>query len=133
MIFALESFDFIKSIEHKYDYIFTHDRRLIESNPNKFLFVIPASWRKHFPDNHVNFYENKEKIVSFAYSNKRITKGHNYRHELGQILGDKVNQMGTGTKVNPCANRACGRGRERSHCCVACCRRRRKRAKCPSS
>lgn len=90
-------FDFIKSIEHKYDYIFTHDRRLIESNPNKFLFVIPASWRKHFPDNHVNFYENKEKIVSFAYSNKRITKGHNYRHELGQILGDKVNQMGTGT------------------------------------
>lgn len=88
---------YIQSIQNKYDFIFTHDRRLIEMNPNKFLFVIPASWRKHFPDEHVSFYENKNKLVSFAYSNKRITHGHNYRHSLGQILGDKVDQMGTGT------------------------------------
>lgn len=88
---------YIKAIEDKYDFIFTHDRRLIEINPNKFLFVIPASWRKHFPDDHVSFYENKEKLVSFAYSNKRMTHGHNYRHRLGQILGERVDQMGTGT------------------------------------
>lgn len=88
---------YIQSIQNKYDFIFTHDRRLIEMNPNKFLFVIPASWRKHFPDEHVSFYENKNKLVSFAYSNKRITHGHNYRHSLGQILGDRVDQMGTGT------------------------------------
>ena len=88
---------YIQTIENKYDFIFTHDRRLIEMNPNKFLFVIPASWRKHFPDEHVSFYENKSKLVSFAYSNKRMTHGHNYRHRLGQILGDRVDQMGTGT------------------------------------
>jgi len=88
---------YIQSIQNKYDFIFTHDRRLIEMNPNKFLFVIPASWRKHFPDEHVSFYENKNKLVSFAYSNKRITHGHNYRHSLGQVLGDRVDQMGTGT------------------------------------
>lgn len=91
---------FIQSIQNKYDYIFTHDRRLIEMNPHKFLFVIPASWRKHFPDEHVSFYENKNNLVSFAYSNKRMTHGHNYRHALGQILGSKVSQMGTGTS-NP--------------------------------
>jgi hypothetical protein len=91
---------FINSVSEKYDYIFTHDRRLIEMNPNKFLFVIPASWRKHFPDEHVKFYENKNKLISFAFSSKRMTKGHNYRHQLSGILGDKVDQMGTGTN-NP--------------------------------
>ena len=88
---------FIKSVEHKYDYIFTHDRRLIESNPNKYLFVIPASWRKHFPDEHVSFYENKTKLISFSYSDKKGTIGHRYRHELANILGDKIDQMGLGT------------------------------------
>lgn len=88
---------YIKSVQEKYDYIFTHDKKLIEINPNKFLFVIPASWRKHFPDDHVNFYENKNKLVSFAYSNKQMTHGHKYRHQLGKILGNKVDQMGTGT------------------------------------
>jgi hypothetical protein len=88
---------FLEGVEKKYDYIFTHDKNLIIKNPKKYLFVIPASWRRHFPDEHVNFYENKEKLISFAYSNKRATKGHNYRHELGKILGGRVNQMGTGT------------------------------------
>ena len=58
--------------ENKYDYIFTHDRRLIEMNPNKFLFVIPASWRKHFPDEHVSFYENKENEALIVRNEKEI-------------------------------------------------------------
>lgn len=92
--------EWIKSISNKYEYIFTHDRRLIEYNPNKFLFVIPASWRKHFPDNHVSFYEEKSKLISFAYSNKTSTKGHRYRHEISKLLGHKMDLMGTGTN-NP--------------------------------
>lgn len=89
--------DEIINLSKKYNYIFTHDRGLIEYDPKKFLFVIPASWRKHFPDEHVNFYENKSKLISFAYSNKRSTKGHRYRHHISDKLGDKLDLMGTGT------------------------------------
>jgi hypothetical protein len=84
-------------LSEKFDFIFTHDKRLIDYNPEKFLFVIPASWRAHFPDNDVNFYENKTKLVSFAFSNKIGTKGHKYRHSINSILGEKMDTMGTGT------------------------------------
>jgi hypothetical protein len=89
--------NWVISISHKYDYIFTHDKRLIDYNPNKFLYVLPASWRCHYPDNHVSFYQNKNKLISFAFSNKKSTKGHKYRHEIANLLGHKMDLMGTGT------------------------------------
>lgn len=89
--------EFIKSVEHKYDYFFTHDKSLIDYNPNKFLYVIPASWREHFPDQHVNLYENKSKLVSFCFSNKTGAKGHSYRHEVSKQICNFVDCMGTGT------------------------------------
>lgn len=87
----------IIKLSEKFDYIFTHDKALIDYNPKKFLFVIPASWRAHFPDEDVKFYENKTKLISFAFSNKIGLKGHKYRHELNRVFGDRMDTMGTGT------------------------------------
>lgn len=93
MPYTIES---IKTIENKFDYFFTHDKELINYNPEKFLFVIPASWRGQFPDHDVNFYENKQKLVSFCYSHKTMTNGHRYRHEIAKLVKDKVDLMGMG-------------------------------------
>lgn len=87
----------IINVSEKFDYIFTHDKELIDYDPKKFLFVIPASWRKHFPDTDVNFYEDKQKLISFAFSDKTGTKGHRFRHFINSKLGSKMDTMGTGT------------------------------------
>jgi len=74
-----------------FDYVFTHDRQLIDADPEKFLFVTPGSQRCIHPlDCKIS---NKEKLVSIAVSLKRDSEGHAFRHAVVAKYRDKITDV----------------------------------------
>lgn len=72
-------------LKMKYTKIFTNDRRIIEKDPNFFVYNPPASnmpWIKEY-----GIYE-KNKLCSYITSFKQFTSGHIKRMELFQQLKD---------------------------------------------
>jgi hypothetical protein len=59
----------------KYKYIFTHDERIVESDPEFFKFTLPNSlpWIQN-----KKIYD-KSKLCSSIISNKTLTEGHRFR------------------------------------------------------
>lgn len=81
--------------KEKYEFIFTHDKRIIEIDPSFFKFTLPnaLSWIKN-----KKIY-TKTKNVSFIVSNKNFTSGHNYRLEVLKKYKDKdMEHFGRGFK-----------------------------------
>ena len=75
-----------------YKYIFTCDDRIIKTDPEFFKFTMPNAlpWirKKKIYD--------KSKLVSFVGSNKRMCKGHIFRHEMIEKYKDSVDHYGRG-------------------------------------
>ena len=88
---VLSRLDYFQS---NFKYIFTHDKRIVEKNPNFFKFVLPNAcpWiqnRKIY---------NKSKNISIIVSNKNSTTGHRYRLSVLQKYNTQnVDRFGRGT------------------------------------
>jgi hypothetical protein len=88
---VLNRLDYFQS---NFKYIFTHDKRIVEKNPNFFKFVLPNAcpWiqnRKIY---------NKSKNISIIVSNKNSTAGHRYRLSVLQKYNTQnVDRFGRGT------------------------------------
>jgi hypothetical protein len=81
----------IKYIDNNFEFIFTHDERLLNLS-DKFKFVIPNAvpW---VGDVGVH---SKTKLISMIASNKRMCPGHNYRQEIIQKYKNKLDHYGVG-------------------------------------
>lgn len=77
------------NIENKFDYIMTHDEKLLASNKYKFVPVggcwIQEENYKIFP---------KQKMVSIIVSPKKQTDGHQLRHIIVDRYSDKIDIFG---------------------------------------
>ena len=76
----------------KFKYIFTCDSRLVNIDKDLFKFTMPSAlpWIQN-----KKIYD-KSKLVSFIGSNKRMCKGHTYRHEMIEKYKDDVDHFGRG-------------------------------------
>jgi len=92
-----KSVQYIKSnleeCKKKFKYIFTHDKNLLKIDPDFFKYTLGSTvpWIRDR-----KIYE-KTKLCSFIVSNKRWTKGHNYRLSVLEKYRDKVDFFGRGT------------------------------------
>ena len=68
-----------------YEYILTHDKELIDADPNKFLYALPATNREQVPPDEVKIHE-KSKLTSFCFSNKQWASGHKFRHQTRYFI-----------------------------------------------
>jgi len=82
----------INSYKEKFKYIFTHDKRIIDLDPEFFKFTLPNAlpWiqkRKIY---------DKNKLCSFIVSNKSWTNGHRFRLEILEKYSNKIDHYGRG-------------------------------------
>jgi len=84
----------IIEIESKFDYILTYDSELLKRSEKYIKYVVGQS-RVYEP----KIYD-KTKMVSMIASNKQITEGHRFRHEISNRLSKKYNidMWGSGYK-----------------------------------
>lgn len=94
----------IIELEHKFDYILTYDTELLQRGP-KYLKYVVAQSRVTEPIIHP-----KTEMFSMIASNKQMTVGHRFRHEIANQLTAKhnINMWGSGykhfnNKVDPLA------------------------------
>jgi hypothetical protein len=82
----------VEQYKSKFKYIFTHDRRVIEKDPEFFKFTPPNGlpWIRN-----KQIYE-KTKNISFIVSNKRMTSGHNFRLNALNKFKGSVDHFGRG-------------------------------------
>lgn len=84
----------IIEIENKFDYILTYDSELLKRSKKYIKYVVGQS-RVYEP----KIYD-KTKMVSMIASNKQITEGHRFRHEISKRLSQKhkIDMWGSGYK-----------------------------------
>jgi hypothetical protein len=84
----------LEEYQSKFKYIFTHDRRIVEKNPDFFKFVLPNAcpWIQG-----KKIYK-KSKNTSIIVSNKSWTPGHRYRLSmLEKYKNSNFDRFGRGT------------------------------------
>ncbi len=89
-----QSYNNIRSIAHNFEKIFTHDTDLIDND--KFLFY-PFGGCWIYP--HDRKIYDKTKNVSIIASTKRMTDGHQMRHEIIEKFGNQIELFGRGYKT----------------------------------
>lgn len=82
----------LDKFKQNFEFIFTHDRRIIEIDREFFKFVVPNS---------LPYIQNKKiykktKSVSFIGSNKLLCNGHKFRHEIIYKYSNFVDHYGRG-------------------------------------
>ena len=92
----------IVQIEDKFDYILTYDSELLKRSSKYIMYIVGQS-RVESP----KIYE-KSKFVSMIASNKKLTTGHRFRHDIANALSKKhnIDMWGSGykkfeTKIDP--------------------------------
>lgn len=90
--FASQNYSNIRKLENKFQKIFTHERTLLDLS-DKYEFV-PGGSCWIYPDDQ-KIYE-KSKNLSIIASNKTITDGHKFRHEVINNLKEKMDVYGRG-------------------------------------
>jgi hypothetical protein len=85
--------DNLEECKKKFKYIFTHDKSLLNIDPNFFKYTL-GSTRPWIMNKKLY---NKTKLCSFIVSNKKLTNGHNYRLSVLEKYKDKVDFFGRGT------------------------------------
>ena len=82
----------IIKLENKFDYILTYDSILLERS-DKYLKYIVGQSRIDNPKIH-----KKNKLISMIASNKTMTSGHRFRHEIAKSFGSKfgIDMWGSG-------------------------------------
>ncbi len=77
----------ILNFEHKFDYILTYDEELLK-RPKYLKYIVGQS---RVSDHDAKMNHPKNKRVSLIASNKMISYGHRFRHEVTQALAVKHN------------------------------------------
>lgn len=93
-------YHWIISNEHKFDYILTHQKYLLNRNTNeeKYLYYPMGScWIR--PDDRQIYPKNKR--LSIIASNKTTSVGHNLRHEVVKRYREHIDLFGRGYKPIP--------------------------------
>lgn len=88
--------DYVNVIKNqeKYDYIFLHDLRKKDLiDPKKFQYIPHGG--THLREQDIKIHE-KNKLVSFIFSNKQWNGFHSFRHKVYPEIKDKVDSFGTG-------------------------------------
>jgi hypothetical protein len=83
----------IEVYKEKFEFIFTHDKRIVEIDGSFFKFTLPNAlpWIQN-----KKIYD-KSKLCSFIVSNKRMTEGHNFRlNVLNNLKSNKIDHFGRG-------------------------------------
>ena len=80
-------YDRIKEVEDKFDYILTYDTELLKRGDKYIKYVVGQS-RVSEEESGVH---PKTKLVSMIASNKSMTNGHKFRHEIVRNLHPKHN------------------------------------------
>lgn len=78
--------------KEKFKYIFTHDKRVIELNPEFFKFTPPNA----LPWVQTKQIYSKDKLASFIVSNKMMTNGHKFRLDALNKVKHRVDHFGRG-------------------------------------
>ena len=84
----------IIKLENKFDYILTYDSKLLERS-DKYLKYIVGQSRVDNPKIH-----EKSKLISMIASNKTMTSGHRFRHEIAKSFSSEfgIDMWGSGYK-----------------------------------
>jgi hypothetical protein len=80
--------------QDRFEKILTHDRHLLESHPDKFIFAICASQRELQQDKIPTGVFPKSKMLSTIASSKRQTIGHRFRHEVIKVFRSSMDVFG---------------------------------------
>ena len=72
------SYNWISSNNNKFDKVLRYDKELLDRSENFIFSPVGGCWIK--PEDQMIY--NKGKNISIIASNKRMTKGHNLRHEV---------------------------------------------------
>ncbi|MDB5038308.1 MAG: ceV [Bacteriovoracaceae bacterium] len=91
-----EAYDLTEKFHHAFDTVLTHDRALMESNPKKFRFTIPVSYRELQQDGIPTMIYPKTKHISTIASDKNKTTGHRFRHEVIRHFCSSFDVFGRG-------------------------------------
>jgi len=91
------SYETIKAVEDKFDYIFTHDVELLKRS-NKYRRSLVGSSRV---PNEMWGIHNKDKNLSIIASDKKLTVGHRLRHDVISNIRGKtdIDLWGSGYRV----------------------------------
>lgn len=82
----------VYKIQHKFDYIFTHDQSLLNMD-NKYILVSPAGcW---VPESSRKIHK-KNKKVSFIFSDKKLTDEHTLRFNIYNRFKNELECFGQG-------------------------------------
>ena len=92
-------YDQIIQFEDDFDYILTYDTTLLSRGPKYVKYVVAQS-RILTPE-----IKPKNKLVSLIASNKFITEGHRFRHEIVKQFADKYNIELWGSAYRPFTNK----------------------------
>lgn len=74
-------YDTVITVEDEYDLIFTHEKSLLERNPDKYVFFPPDC--SGIDDKSCKIHE-KTKLISMVYSDKTWMFGHRLRHIIAK-------------------------------------------------
>lgn len=81
------SYEKITEVEDKFDYILTYSQKLLDRDPKYLKYIVGQSRVEDSIANNAPF--PKTKKVSMIASNKMMSDGHRYRHEIVQSLHPK--------------------------------------------
>jgi len=90
------SYEFLISNYHKFDKIFTFDKRLLDLSENCILIPVGACWINDYD----RLIHDKTKTLSIISSNKRDSSGHKLRHDTIAAFSEdyKIDTFGNGYK-----------------------------------
>ncbi len=88
------AYQFVRENTHLFDKIFTHNRNIIETNPDK-AYLLPIGGC-HLSDDQIGLQHTKTKLISMMFSGQRWLPGHQLRHEIYRRYSDKIHCMGSG-------------------------------------
>jgi hypothetical protein len=83
-------YDYADKNNKKFDYILTFDKKLLETGRNFLFCFFGCCWVNDFTR------PKKSKLCSMIASNKRMTRGHDFRQEVVKHFSSKVDHFGNG-------------------------------------
>jgi len=92
MCIAKQNYDLIRNIQGRFSKILTHEEELLKLGAPYEFVPFGCCW---IPEKDQKIYD-KTKDVSIIASSKRMTDGHNIRHDVIRTLRDKMDVYGRG-------------------------------------
>jgi hypothetical protein len=99
MCISPSTYQFIENNYSKFDFILTHEKIILDNIPNSIFIPFGGCWIETDKQK----IEKKTKDISIVVSDKRVTDGHNLRHEIISKFKKDIDVFGRG--YNPILNK----------------------------